>query len=561
MLFTLRQRIPTILNIFLSSSKSTNRLFSNQSVVDDPTHTVARSLCDSLRKGLNWDTLSKKYDSVILDDPIIEKVLLDFKEPFEAKRALSFFHWVAHNNKLTHGLKHYCITIHILVNARLVKDARSLLESILTKNVENEANCSSRFSVVDMLLKTYKITNSCPYVFDLLVQTYSKLRMYDAAFEVIGYLDKHGFSLNLVTFNTLLHVLQKSPDSSDLIWEVYSHMIKKRMVPNEATAKIMINALCKAGELQKFVDLIGRIHGKGCSAIVIVNTSLVFRMLEEKRIEEGLVLLKTLLHKTLIPEAVSYSMVVYARLRSGELNLAQEVYGQMLNNGFLPNSFVYTKFIGGYCEEGMVEEALNLMEEMVNMGLKPYDDTYNSLILGCAKTGALADGFRLCAEMTEKGLLPSTSAFNEMVGKQCQSGNMRQANEILTVIMEKGYLPDETVFLHLIDGYGREGNIQEALKLFYEMEFRSLSPGLPIFTSLIRTLCKCKKMEEADKYLAIMKKRSLDPTICIYELLISSHLVNGNKERAHHLYNEMIQKGLRLNQPINISFFSEDLET
>ncbi|XP_021719576.1 pentatricopeptide repeat-containing protein At1g66345, mitochondrial-like [Chenopodium quinoa] len=541
MVSVFRHKVLTTTNIFLSIGKPTKRLLSHQLVVDDPNHKVASSLCDSLRKGLNWDSLSRKYDSASLDDPIIEKVLLEFKEPIEAKRALNFFHWVAHNNKLGHGLKHYCITIHILACARLVNDARSLLESILLRNDEIEVNSSLRFHIVDMLLDTYKITNSCPFVFDLLVQSYSKLRMYNAAFDVCCYLDECGFSLSLVTFNTLLHVIQKSPDGSNLIWEVYGHMIQKRTNPNDATVRIMINALCKAGELQKYMDIVVRIHGKGCSPMVAVNTSLVLRMLGEGRIEKGLVLLKRLLQNKLLLDDVSYSLVVYARLRCGELSLAREVYEQMLSSGFLPNSFVYTLFIGGYCEEGMVEEALKLMDEMVNMDLKPYDDTYNYLIMACANIGALVDSYRFCEEMSEKGLLPGTTAFNEMVGKLCQSGNMKQANDMLTVLMEKGYLPDETTFLHLIDGYGSESNFQEVLKLYYEMEFRSLSPGLPIFTSLIKTLCKCRKLDKADKYLTIMKKQSLNPTMCIYESLISAHLENGNKERAHLLYKEMIQ--------------------
>lgn len=384
MISVIRHSIPTITSLFLSIGKPAKRLLSHRLVVDDPNHAVVSSLCDSLRQGFNWDNLSRKYDSVSLDDRIIEKVLLEFKEPNEAKQALSFFHWAVHNNKLGDGLMHYCITIHILVRARLVKDARSLLESILMRESENEVDCSLRFSVVDMLFNTYKITSSCPFVFDLLVQSYSKLRMYGAAFDVCCYLDERGFSLSLQTFNTLLHVIQKSPDSSSMIWEVYGHMIQKRIYPNDVTVRIMINALCKAGELQNYVDMIGRIHGKGCLPIVIVNTSLVFRMFGEGRMEKGLVLLKRMLQNNLMLDDVSYSMVVYYRLRNGELHLAREVYEQMLSSGFRPNSFVYTLFIEGYCKEGMVEEALSLMDEMVNMDLKPYDDTYNSLILACA---------------------------------------------------------------------------------------------------------------------------------------------------------------------------------
>lgn len=537
-----------------------NCFFSYQLAAADPTPTIVSSLCESLRKGLNWGTLSSKYDSMTLNDPIVERVLLELKEPNEANRALSFFHWVAHNKKIDHGLKLYCITIHILARSCLVNDARGLLESILMKNKGNEVDDSLRFSVVDMLLSTYRITNSCPFVFDLLVQTYSKLRMFKTAFVVSCYLDEHGFSLRLGTFNTLLYSIQKSADRSGLIWKVYGHMIQKRIYPNELTVRVMIDALCKVGELQNFVDIIDIIHGRRCSPVVIVNTSLVFRMLSEGQIEEGLHLLKRMLQKDLVLDTISYSMIVYAKLKSGELDSAREMYEEMLKRGFCPNSFVYTLFIGAYCDEGMVEEALKLMEELVNMGLKPYDETYNSLIIGCAKTGNLKNSFRLCEEMTKKGLLPSSSSFNEMVGRLSQGGDMRQANEMLTVLIEKGFLPDETTYYFLIDGYGRERNISEVLKLYHEMEFRSLSPGLPIFTSLIRTLCELKKLEEAEKYLTIMKSRSLCPTIDIYQSLMIAHVENGNKGRARHLYNEMLQEGLNINQSITSCLSSQDLE-
>ncbi|KAJ8443075.1 hypothetical protein Cgig2_004280 [Carnegiea gigantea] len=524
----LRRRQSMFANFSISMCRPTkpNCVFIHHLAGNDPSHTIVNSLCESLRKGLNWDTLSRKYDSMNLNDPIINRVLLELKEPHEAKRALSFFHWVAHSKKIERGLEPYCIIIHILARAHLVNDALVLLESVLSRNSGDGVDDSLRLSIVDMLLSTYRITNACPLVFDLLVQTYSKLSLFETAFDVCCLLDGHGFSLNLATFNTLIHKILKSADKSGLIWKVYGHMIQKRIYPNEVTVRTMISALCMAGELQKSVDIINTIHGRGCSPMVIVNASLVLRMIAEGRIEEVLVLLKRMLQKNLILDTVSYSLIVYAKLKSQELDFAREFYGEMLNRGFQPNPFVYTMFIEAYCEEGKVEEALDLMEEAVSMGLKLYDDTYNCLITGSSKAGNLASSTRLCEEMIQKGFLPSSSAFNEMAGKLCQSGNMQQANEILTLLTQRGFLPDETTFNYLIDGYRREGNMSEVLKLYYEMEFRSLCPGLQIFTSLIATLCEHGKVEEAEKYLAIMKCRSLEPTPTIYEQMICAYLVS-----------------------------------
>lgn len=502
--------------------------------------TVVNSICGSFRRGWNWDRLTQKFDSVQLNDLIVEKVLLELKEPNDAKRALAFFHWSAQRKNFEHGIQSYSITIHILVRARLLIDARALLGSILKKSVEN----SLRFSVVDSLLSSYRITASTPFVFDLLVQAYAKLRMFEISFDVCRYLEEHGFSLSLVSYNTLIHVVQKS-DKVPLVWKIYEHMLQKRTYPNEVTIRTMISALCKEGQLQKYVEILDQVHGKRCYPSVIVNTTLVLRILEERRIEDGMVLLKRMLQKNMVLDTIAYSLIVLAKIKLGNLESAYEVYEEMLKRGFQGNPFIYTLFIGVHCKEGRLEEARCLMQEMESMDLKPYGKSFDLLIEGCAKAGNLEESVRYCEKMLERRLVPSCWAFNEMVGKLCENGDVEQANATLTILLDKGFLPNEVTYSHLIEGYGKSGEINEVLKLYYEIEYRSLSPGLSVYTSLIKSLCLCWKLEEAEKYLRIMKERSLVPTVCIYDTLIASYSKRGDRTKALHLQNEMISQGLK----------------
>ncbi|KAH7510782.1 hypothetical protein FEM48_ZijujUnG0089400 [Ziziphus jujuba var. spinosa] len=323
---------------------------------------VVNAICDSLRTGRNWDTLTRKFGSVNLDEVVFKQVPLELKEPVDAKRALGFFHWSAHSRFHQHGLQSYCILIHILVRAGLNLDARALLESVLKKN----GGSSFRFSVV-----------------------YAKLRMFEIGFDVCCYWDEHGFSLDLSSFN--------------IRFMLFKNLIRK---------------------LKECVDILDRIHGKRCSPSVIVNTSLVLRVLEEGRIEASMVLLKRMLHKNMVLDTIAYSLIVNAKVKIGNLRSAYEVFEEMLKRGFLPNSFIYTLFIGVHCKEGGIEEANCMMQEMENMGLKPYGDTYIFLIEVSAKAVS-------SEEMLENdggGMTPSCSAFNEMVGKLCESGDVKEAS-------------------------------------------------------------------------------------------------------------------------------------
>ncbi|KAJ4826698.1 hypothetical protein Tsubulata_023385 [Turnera subulata] len=518
-----------------------------RSTVTIPEHSnpIVRAICDSLREGKNnnWETLSRKFHSLELDNSLVDQVLLQLKEPANAKQALAFFHWAAKRKNLLHGVRSYCLMVHVLVRARLLIDARVLVESVLKRNA---GEGSSKFEVVDALISSYEVAMSSPSVFDLLVQCYAKLRMFEVGFDVCCYIGEHGFPLSIISFNTLIHVVSKSDDKVSLVWKIYEHMLRRRVYPNEATVKNMISALCKEGKLQEVVDLLDRIHGKRCPPLVMVNTYLMFLVLEQGRIEVGLSFLKGMLQKNMIPDTVAYSLIVHAKVKIGDLDSAVQVYEEMLKRSFDANSFVHTSLIGGNCKLGRVEIAKQLLGEMQDMGLKPYSETFDCLIEGCVKAGKVEESLTYCEKMIGKGLLPSLSAFNQMVGSLCELEDVNQANVMLTRLLDKGFVPNEVTYSLFISAYEKKGQIQEVLKLYYEMEYhRLLPPGPMVFTSLIRVLCKYGRVGEAEKYLRIMKERSLDPTEDVYEALISSNVEKGNTSRANHHYNEMVSKGMK----------------
>ncbi|KAL6184428.1 hypothetical protein ACLB2K_045829 [Fragaria x ananassa] len=516
----------------LNSFKPNTQLIHTNSTPNN----VVRAICDSFKSGWSWDALTSKFACVKLDAKLVENVLLELKDPNDAKRALGFFHWVSKRKDFDHGVWSYSITIHILVRTKMAMDARALMESVLKKNVGD----SLKFSVVDSLLSSYEVTASNPFVFDLLVQTYAKMRMFETGFDVCCYLRERGLPLSLISYNTLLRVVERS-ERNALVWKIYEHMVGRRSYPNEETVRILIDALCKEGELRKYADMLDMIHGKRCSPSVIVNTSLVFRILEEGRVEEGMVLLKRMLQKNMVLDTIAYSLIVYAKVKLEDLGSAQQVYEEMLKRGFRANSFVYTLFIEAHCKAGRIDEAQSMMNEMGNMDLKPYDESYNFLIEGCAKAGRVEESVNYMKQMMEIRFIPSLGAFNEMVGKLCEIGDADQANAMLTILLDKGFSPNEITYSLLIDGYARKGKSDEVLKLFYEMESRSLSPGMLVFTSLIKSFCQCWKSEEAKKYFRIMKDRSIAPSISTYEIFLANHFEQGNTERADCLSrNEMV---------------------
>jgi pentatricopeptide repeat protein len=517
-------------------------------------NTIVTLISNSFRTKQNWVTITKKFTSIKLTSSLVEQILLQLNNPNDAKNALSFFHWSTKTHRFQHTLQSYTITINLLLHANLITDAKALLESLANQNTETHTVPA----VIDSFINTNTNTSefflsgshSHPPVFDLLIKTYAKARLTDVAFSVCRYVEENGFCVGLSSFNDLLHVAVKC-NRFETVWEVYGYMIEKRVYPNFVTLRILIDALCKEGLLQRNVDAVDRIIGKrnSHSPSVIVNSSMIFRMLEKGEGESELVklvtLLKRLLQKNLIGDSVAYSLTVHVKVRLGDLDYVFEMYNEMVRRGFSENSFVYTSFIRAFCEKGRIDEAIGLMREMEGKGLRAYGETYECVIVGCADSGRLKECWNVFEEMLSVGFVPSVLAFDKVAEKLCVNGDVEKVNEILTVLLDKGFLPSDVTYSHLIDGYARNDEVQGVLKIYYEMEYKSMCPGLRVYSSMIQCFCRLGKLEDAEKYLRIMKGRSLVPNVTIYETLIAAHVQKGNGDRALQLRNEMASLELR----------------
>nr|CAD1842924.1 unnamed protein product [Ananas comosus var. bracteatus] len=402
----------------------------------------------------SWETLTATFGSLHLTHPLVEAVLLDLKEPPHAKKALAFFHWSSKRSPFyrRHSLRSYCVLVHILVRSGLLLDARALLESAIL--YRDSASGSPTPSLLGTLWSTYEAVVPGSRVFDLLVQTCSKMRLVDLAFDACSYFSDRGFTSSLISFNSMLRVAVKS-SMNELAWKVFEYMLQRRVYPNQTTVETMISLMCKEGSLREMVSVVERIHGKKCAPSVVANVALVLRIVDEGRIEEGILLLKRMVQKNIVFDDIVHSLIIHSHCRMGDLDSAYRRREEMINKGCSMNAFVYTCFIGAHCDRGDIVESAKLMQEMVSVvGLKPYDQTYNFLIVGCFKTGRMEEGLTCYEKMRKDGFLPSSSTCNKMMGALCESRDVNKANELLTELINRGFIPNEETYLVLIDGYG-----------------------------------------------------------------------------------------------------------
>nr|GEZ12430.1 hypothetical protein [Tanacetum cinerariifolium] len=181
---------------------------------------------------------------------------------------------------------------------------------------------------------------------------------------------------------------------------------------------IMVNALCKEGKLQAFVDMIDRIDEKRCLLRLIVNTCFVFGMVEEGRVEDGLVLLKRMMVKNMISDSISYSLFVYVveRLNGREsVRRANEMLTVLLDKGFVTDVNTFSYLIVGYGRECDVEGVLKLYYEMKYRKLSPGALLFNWLVISFCQAGRLEESEKYSRTMKARSLVPLDCAYDTLL--------------------------------------------------------------------------------------------------------------------------------------------------
>ncbi|KAK8946365.1 Pentatricopeptide repeat-containing protein [Platanthera zijinensis] len=459
------------------------------------------SICRILRNGGKWEALNSFFTSVDLDETLAERIILNLKEPPDAKNALLFFHWSSQRKLRQHSLKTYCIVVHILVGANLLADAQALMESAIARNPDPD---SSKNLIAETLLATHESVASDPRVFDLFVRVLMKMRFLQRAFDSCCYFSERGIILSLRSFNGLL-LLCRTSNQNHLAWKVYEEMLERRVYPNQTSFETMVNLMCKEGSLKRNLALLDIIHGKRCAPAVLLNMALLLRIFEENRVDRGLLLLRRLLQKNLIFDDVMNSLIIFAYCRIGMFELATKAHEDMRSRGCGSNAFVYTCFVENRCREGRIDEALNLVKEMRSLLLKPYGETYNCLIEGCAKAGKLKECLAFYDALENGGFAVSFSALREIVEILCANGEVERADEIITSVSERGVVcDDEDIHCNLINGFGRAGRGEKVLNLYHEMRYRGLVVSPRVYAALVDSLRRCGKMKDAEKFSCMM---------------------------------------------------------
>ncbi|XP_031269442.1 pentatricopeptide repeat-containing protein At1g12775, mitochondrial-like [Pistacia vera] len=195
--------------------------------------------------------------------------------------------------------------------------------NVVTYNTIIDGLCKARLveKATQLLLEHMIQRGVVPnvYTYTILLNGYCLADRIGDARELFDSITRKGYRPDVVCYTTLIN--WEIRNYFEPISEIFSSL---KLVPNVVTYNILINGLCKNGQLEMANKLLLYMEGKGCAPDVVSFTTLMFGFLKNNEIQKVVGLLHKMAEKNVKSTECSMSLVM-------QLLMKAENYHECLN--------------------------------------------------------------------------------------------------------------------------------------------------------------------------------------------------------------------------------------
>ncbi|KAJ6378760.1 hypothetical protein OIU78_028894 [Salix suchowensis] len=207
-----------------------------------------------------------------------------------------------------------------------------------------------------------------------------------------------------------------------------------------------------------------------------------------------------------LPDKVSYGMLVKAYCEDGKPEKAIEVLGGMEKKGLEVTTIVCTPVLNCLYSKGKNEEADRFLDWMVERGCELDAVVYNVKISNAVNQGAERVK-ELIEEMKNSGLKPDTISYNYLMTSYCRSGMMEEAKKVYEGLTVHGCKANQATYRTLVFNLCKNGEYEKGYKIFRDSVREHRIPDFNTLKYLAKGLVEKKKIKEAKGLIHTMKKK------------------------------------------------------
>ncbi|KZV48761.1 pentatricopeptide repeat-containing protein chloroplastic-like [Dorcoceras hygrometricum] len=503
-------------------------------------------------------------------------------------KALRFFEWMRVNGKLKHNLIACNIFLRVLGRKEDWNGAESMIKGMV-KEYDCELDCQSfntllyascKKGLVDLstrwfqMMLDYKVQPNIA-TFGMLMSLYQKGGFVEEAeftFSQMRNLKlpcQSAYSA-MITIYTRMRLYDKAED-------VVGFLREDELVLNFENWLVMLNAYCQQGKLNDAEKVLSEMRDAGFSPNIIAYNTMITGYGKASKMDEAELLFQNLRKLGLEPDETTYKSLIEGWGRAGNYKQAKLKYMELTMLGFKPNSSnfytlvnlqakheddegskqnIYDMMMIGYQKSSILGVVINAYEKANRLDKMSsilegslYDHVLKNqtscaiLVTAFVKNCLIDDAIKVLRDKQWEDPLFEDHLYHLLICSCKDMGHHEDAITLFTCLRKYGVL-NLNIFCTMIDIYSSMSMFSEAERLYAELKTSGVQLDMIAFSIIIRMYVKSGSLKGACAVLDEMKEqKNIVPDVYLLRDMLRIYQRCGMNDKLVDLYYKGLKNG------------------
>ncbi|KAK7394466.1 hypothetical protein VNO78_14994 [Psophocarpus tetragonolobus] len=366
-------------------------------------------------------------------------------------------------------------------------------------------------------------------------------------------------------YNTLIraHAHSTTPSLSSLFFNL---MRRNDVFPDQFSYTFLLKSRSRTSPLTHNNDIHAAVFKFGFCRHLHVQNGLIHLYAYRGMTLLARRVFEDILQLDLEVDVVSWSGLLVAHVKAGELDIARKVFDEMPQRDVVS----WTAMLSGYSQARQPREALEFFWDMRSAGVWPDEVTMVSVVSACASLGDLETGRMVHRFVEENGFGWMVALCNALIDMYGKCGCLEEAwavfhgmtwkslitwNTMMTVCANHGHAneafnlfewmvfsgvaPDSVTLLALLVVYAHKGLVDEGIRLFERMQRDyGVEPRIEHYGAVVDMLGRAGRLQEAYDLLINI------PIPCndvVWGALLGACRIHGDVDMGEKIIKKLLQ--------------------
>ncbi|KAF9928927.1 hypothetical protein BGZ67_006648 [Mortierella alpina] len=244
----------------------------------------------------------------------------------------------------------------------------------------------------------------------------------------------------------------------------------------------------------------------------------------------------------------TYSAIVDAHAKAGNLREAQRAYQDVLAAGLTPTDRTFGPMLEAVGKMGDYEMTRQLVDQMNASGVPSNPYTFSALLQSQSDDpNKSAELFKELSKQVE----PNTVNYNLLIRTFQRHGDLDGAFRVFRAMIVDKVQPDQYTFSSILSLFATRGDAEGAEDFWNEMvNVHKVVPNTHAYGSLMHVYCTAEDMLSAQTVYREMIQSSIMPNEIIFGTLLNAYARRGDLTQMLSIYDAMRAEGLKPNSYI-----------